>query len=230
MAIDKPLVSGPFPEETEEMIEVDTEQEDPDVSIGVLNPEAVSIETEDGGVIIEFDPRSEEDDVGMSSHNANLAEAMEESELQHLAMELMGQYESDRMSRKDWEMTYIKGLDLLGLKIEERTQPFPGACGVFHPVLTESIIRYQAHSMMETFPPSGPVKTQVLGDLDSEKEEQAFRVQSEMNYQITEVMTDYRSEHEQLLFHLPLAGSAFKKIYYDVDMGGIVTGKQHLRS
>ena len=219
MAIEKPLVSGPFPEETKEMVEVDTEQGEPDVSIGVLNPEAVSIETEDGGVIIEFDPRSDEDDPDAEAHNANLAEFMEEGELQNLSMELMGQYESDRMSRKDWETTYIKGLDLLGLKIEERTQPFPGACGVFHPVLTESIIRYQAHSMMETFPASGPVKTQVLGDMDTEKEEQALRVQNEMNFQITEVMTDYRSEHEQLLFHLPLAGSAFKKIYYDVDMG-----------
>ena len=219
MAIDKPLVSGPFPEEEEEMIEVDTEQEDPDVSIGVLNPEAVTIETEDGGVIIEFDPRSEEDEVDSSAHDANLAEYMDDGDLQHLAMELIGQFESDRTSRKDWETTYIKGLNLLGLKIEERTQPFPGACGVFHPVLTESIIRYQAHSMMETFPPSGPVKTQVLGKPDSETEEQALRVQNEMNYQVTEVMTDYRSEHEQLLFHLPLAGSAFKKIYYDVDMG-----------
>ena len=219
MAIDKPLVSGPFPEEEEEMIEVDTEQEEPDVSIGVLNPEAVTIETEDGGVIIEFDPRPEEDEPDSSAHDANLAEFMDDGDLQHLAMELIGQFESDRTSRKDWEMTYIKGLNLLGLKIEERTQPFPGACGVFHPVLTESIIRYQAHSMMETFPPSGPVKTQVLGNLDSETEEQALRVQNEMNYQVTEVMTDYRSEHEQLLFHLPLAGSAFKKIYYDVDMG-----------
>lgn len=219
MAIDKPLVSGPFPEEEEEMIEVDTEQEEPDVSIGVLNPEAVTIETEDGGVIIEFDPRPEEDEPDSSAHDANLAEFMDDGDLQHLAMELIGQFESDRTSRKDWEMTYIKGLNLLGLKIEERTQPFPGACGVFHPVLTESIIRYQAHSMMETFPPSGPVKTQVLGKPDSETEEQALRVQNEMNYQVTEVMTDYRSEHEQLLFHLPLAGSAFKKIYYDVDMG-----------
>ena len=131
MAIEKPLVSGPFPEETKEMVEVDTEQGEPDVSIGVLNPEAVSIETEDGGVIIEFDPRSDEDDPAAEAHNANLAEFMEEGELQNLSMELMGQYESDRMSRKDWETTYIKGLDLLGLKIEERTQPFPGACAFF---------------------------------------------------------------------------------------------------
>jgi len=219
MAIEKPLVSGPFPEETEEVVEVDTEQDEADVSIGVLNPEAVSIETEDGGVIIEFDPRSEDEDEDPDASAHNLAEFMEDGDLQHLAMELVGQYESDRMSRKDWETTYIKGLDLLGLKIEDRTQPFPGACGVFHPVLTESIIRYQAHSMMETFPSSGPVKTQVLGNIDTEKEEQALRVQNEMNFQITEVMTDYRSEHEQLLFHLPLAGSAFKKIYYNVDMG-----------
>ena len=221
MAIEKPLESGPFPHEIEideEVLEVETEEVEPDVSIGILNPEAVAIETEDGGMIIEFDPGSE-NALGGDAHDANLAEFMDEGELQNLAGELVGQYDSDRMSRKDWETTYIKGLDLLGLKIEDRTQPFPGACGVFHPVLTESIIRYQAHSMMETFPPSGPVKTQVLGNLDSEKEEQALRVQNEMNFQVTEVMTDYRSEHEQLLFHLPLAGSAFKKIYYDVDMG-----------
>tara|TARA_R100000995_G_scaffold81450_1_gene54257 strand:+ start:5384 stop:7909 length:2526 start_codon:yes stop_codon:yes gene_type:complete len=218
MAIEKPLVSGPFPEEMEGTVEVETEEE-PDLSIGVLNPDAVSIETEDGGVIIEFDPRSEDEDADGQAHNANLAEFMEEGDLQNLATDLVGLFDSDRMSRKDWEMTYIKGLDLLGLKIEDRTQPFPGACGVFHPVLTESIIRYQAHSMMETFPASGPVKTQVIGEINTEKEEQAVRVQNEMNFQVTEVMTDYRSEHEQLLFHLPLAGSAFKKIYYDVDMG-----------
>ena len=223
MAIEKPLEAGPFSSEIdpeileENQVEVDVEENKSDLSIGIVNPDAVSIATEDGGVIIDFDPQIESSDE--TEHTANLAEFMDEDQLRDIASELVGYFESDVMSRKDWEMTYIKGLDLLGLKIEERTQPFPGACGVFHPVLTESIIRYQAHSMMETFPASGPVKTQIIGKLDQEKEEQALRVQSEMNYQITEVMTDYRSEHEQLLFSLPIAGSAFKKIYYDVDMG-----------
>jgi len=222
MAIERPLEAGPFsseidPEILEQEIEVEVEDNQPDLSIGIVNPDAVSIQTEDGGVIIDFDPQVS--DMETDDHTANLAEMMSENQLQEVATELVGYFESDSMSRKDWEMTYIKGLDLLGLKIEDRTQPFPGACGVFHPVLTESIIRYQAHSMMETFPASGPVKTQIIGELDQDKEQQALRVQSEMNYQITEVMSDYRSEHEQLLFSLPIAGSAFKKIYYDVDMG-----------
>ena len=156
-----------------------------------------------------------EDDV---SHSANLADTMDEADLESLSSELISQYTSDRGSRKQWETTYTKGLKLLGLEIEERSQPWAGACGVFHPVLTESVIRFQAHSIMETFPAAGPVRTQILGKIDAKVEAQAQRVQEEMNYQITEVMTNYRSEHEQMLFHLPLAGSAFKKVYYDPDM------------
>tara|TARA_R110002124_G_scaffold134263_2_gene296978 strand:+ start:1 stop:2295 length:2295 start_codon:yes stop_codon:yes gene_type:complete len=143
---------------------------------------------------------------------------MDEADLESLSSELISQYTSDRGSRKQWETTYTKGLKLLGLEIEERSQPWAGACGVFHPVLTESVIRFQAHSIMETFPAAGPVRTQILGKIDAKVEAQAQRVQEEMNYQITEVMTNYRSEHEQMLFHLPLAGSAFKKVYYDPDM------------
>ena len=187
------------------------------IEIAVVNPEAISIETPDGGMVIDFDPESEASEA--VSHDANLAEHIEEDELSHVRSELMGAFEADRNSRSDWEETYIKGLDLLGLKIEERTIPWPGACGVFHPVLSEAVIRFQAQSIMETFPAKGPVKTQILGELNDDKEKQALRVQEEMNYQLTEGMPDYRSEHENMLFALPLAGSAFKKIYYDIDMG-----------
>tara|TARA_R100001082_G_scaffold830_2_gene637 strand:+ start:3304 stop:5772 length:2469 start_codon:yes stop_codon:yes gene_type:complete len=185
-----------------------------EVEIEIVNPEAVSIETPDGGMVIDFDPDMEsEEDFG-----SNLAEYLEESELGNIKSELIGAFEADRSSRSDWEETYIKGLDLLGLKIEDRTTPWPGACGVFHPVLSEAVIRFQAQSIMETFPAKGPVRTQIIGDLNEEKEEQAVRVQNEMNYQLTEGMPDYRSEHENMLFALPLAGSAFKKVYYDPDM------------
>ena len=198
--------------------QIQGEQSDAEeIEIAIVNPDSVSVETEDGGVMIDFTGGAEllEDDV---SHSANLADTMDEADLESLSSELISQYTSDRGSRKQWETTYTKGLKLLGLEIEERSQPWAGACGVFHPVLTESVIRFQAHSIMETFPAAGPVRTQILGKIDAKVEAQAQRVQEEMNYQITEVMTNYRSEHEQMLFHLPLAGSAFKKVYYDPDM------------
>lgn len=141
----------------------------------------------------------------------NLANHISDSDLQNLSSELMGAVDTDRGSRKDWEQTYIRGLELLGLRIEERSTPWPGACGVFHPMLSEAVIRFQAQSIMETFPAKGPVKTQIVGNLTEDKEKQAIRVADEMNYQVTEVMTEYRSEHENMLFALPLAGSAFKK-------------------
>jgi len=198
--------------------QIQGEQSDAEeIEIAIVNPDSVSVETEDGGVMIDFTGGEEllGDDV---SHGANLADTMDEADLESLSSELISQYTSDRGSRKQWETTYTKGLKLLGLEIEERSQPWAGACGVFHPVLTESVIRFQAHSIMETFPAAGPVRTQILGKIDAKVEAQAQRVQEEMNYQITEVMTNYRSEHEQMLFHLPLAGSAFKKVYYDPDM------------
>jgi len=188
----------------------------PEMVISIENPDSVSIESGDGGVLIDFDPTALE--VEAPQHDSNLADYMDDSDLSSLSSELISMYTSDRGSRKAWETTYTKGLKLLGLEIEEKTSPWPGACGVFHPVLTESVIRFQAHSIMETFPASGPVRTQILGQITSDKEKQAQRVESEMNYQITEVMTNYRAEHEQMLFNLPLAGSAFKKVYYDPDM------------
>ena len=184
------------------------------VEISVVNPEAVAIETPEGGMVIDFEPEEE-----AAEHSSNLAEYLSDNQLGTVKSEILGAFEADRSSRSEWEETYIKGLDLLGLKIEERTTPWPGACGVFHPVLAEAVIRFQAQSIMETFPAKGPVKTQIIGEINDEKEKQAIRVQDEMNYQLTEAMPDYRSEHENMLFALPLAGSAFKKVYYDIDMG-----------
>ena len=206
MAIEKAIIP----------VQGEAQEGDPELIVKIENPDSVALETDDGSVVIDFDPTQLESQA--PSHDSNLADYMDESDLTELSSELVSMYISDRGSRKDWENTYTKGLKLLGLEIEDKTSPWPGACGVFHPVLTESIIRFQAHSIMETFPASGPVRTQILGTIDAEKEKQAQRVETEMNYQITEVMTNYRSEHEQMLFNLPLAGSAFKKVYYDPDM------------
>lgn len=169
---------------------------------------------EDGGVTVDFGeaPLPEMD---QGDHFANLAEIMDSGDLDALAGDLISNFEDDLNTREDWEKSYIQGLDLLGLKIEERTIPWPGACGVFHPVLTESVIRFQAQTIMEVFPASGPVRTKIVGKSNEELLKQANRVQEEMNYVVTERMPDYRAETEQLLFRLPLAGSAFRKVYYD---------------
>ena len=204
MAVDRPLGQGPV------------SVAEPSVEIEIANPESVSVETPDGGMLIDFDPQAGEEDV---SHDANLAEHLEESDLRGVASELVSAYQSDRESRSDWEETYINGLDLLGLKHEDRTVPWDGACGVFHPLLTESVVRFQAQAIQELFPASGPVKTTVVGTLTSEKQEQADRVKNYLNYLITERMTEYRSETEKMLFSLPLAGSAFRKVYYDPNLG-----------
>ena len=207
MAIERPMGQNPFIQEGA----------DPAMEIDIVNPEAVSVETPDGGVIIDFDPSGMMP--GSTDHNANLADEMDDSELHGIASELVGAYEADRESRGDWEETYIKGLDLLGLKNEDRTQPWDGACGVFHPVLTEAVVRFQAQSIQEIFPASGPVKTAVVGGITRDKEKQAERVRDYLNYLLTEKMTEYRGETEKMLFSLPLAGSAFRKVYYDPNMG-----------
>ena len=185
-----------------------------EVTVEVLNPEAVSVETEDGGMIIDFTGEQVEEIIG-GGFDANLAEEIEESELQAMASDLLSSFQSDRQSRNEWAKSYVKGLDLLGMKIEERQQPWAGSSGVFHPILTESIVRFQAQAMGEIFPASGPVRTKIVGKMSLEKTEQASRVENEMNYLLTEEMTEYRDETEQMLFKLPLAGSAFKKVYYD---------------
>ena len=189
-------------------------EETNEVEIQVVNPEAVSIESDGEEVIIDFTGQFTEELVG-PDHDANLAEYIEDDDLGALASELVDDFVADRQSRKDWARSYVKGLDLLGMKIEERTQPWAGAAGVFHPVLTEAVVRFQAQAMSELFPASGPVRTKVMGKKDQEKLDQAQRVETEMNYLLTEEMSEYRDETEQMLFRLPLAGSAFKKVYYD---------------
>jgi hypothetical protein len=181
----------------------------PDIEIEVEDPESLHIGM--GDVDIDLKPQKETaEDFG-----ANLAEFMDDSELDALGNDLVDDFVKDGMDRKDWIKTYIDGLKLLGLNYEERTEPWQGACGVFHPMLTEAVVRFQSEAMMETFPAMGPVKTQIVGETDLLKEESAARVREDMNYQLTEVMTEYRPEHEKLLWSLPLAGSAFKKVYYD---------------
>jgi hypothetical protein len=144
---------------------------------------------------------------------------MDDDELDSLGAELVEDFGKDINDRKDWIKTYVDGLKLLGLNYEERTEPWQGACGVFHPMLTESVVRFQSEAMMETFPAMGPVKTQIVGAVDLLREEAAARVREDMNYQLTEVMVEYRPEHEKMLWSLPLAGSAFKKVYYDPSKG-----------
>jgi hypothetical protein len=150
--------------------------------------------------------------------NANLAEEMDDKALQMLAEDLLSEFEDDVSSRKDWMQTYVDGLELLGMKIEERTEPWPGACGVYHPLLSEALVKFQAETMMETFPAAGPVKTQIIGKETPEKKDAAERVQVDMNYQLTERMVEYRPEHERMLWGLGLAGNAFKKVYFDPNL------------
>jgi hypothetical protein len=179
------------------------------IEIEIEDPEAVRIGI-DGQPILEIEEVEVEDDF-----NANLAEEMDEDELTQLCGDLIGEFEEDLSSRKDWMQTYVDGLELLGLKIEERTEPWPGACGVYHPMLSEALVKFQAETIMETFPSTGPVRTQIIGKETPEKKESAIRVKDDMNYQLTEVMVEYRPEHERMLWGLGLAGNAFKKVYFD---------------
>ena len=185
------------------------------VQVEIVNPEAVSVETEDGGIIIDFEGEITEELLGSDSHDQNLAEVIDEDVMQSMASELIADFKADQESRSDWARAYVKGLDLLGMKVEDRQQPWAGASGVFHPILTEAVVRFQAQAMGEIFPPAGPVRTKIVGKNDTEKKDQAFRVENEMNYLLTEEMSEYRDEMEQMLFKLPIAGSAFKKVYYD---------------
>jgi hypothetical protein len=182
---------------------------EPDVEIEIEDPEEVSIKM--GGLELEFSKDEMEDD----EFNKNLAEEIEDDDLAKLADELLEDYEGDLTARRDWLDTYVEGLDLLGLKLEDRSEPWEGACNVYHPLMTETLVKFQAETMTETFPAAGPVKTQVIGKLTREKEEAADRVKEDMNYQLTEKMAEYRPEHERMLWGLGLAGNAFKKVYYD---------------
>jgi hypothetical protein len=202
MAIDKSLMEAPVGIEA-------LAAEEPAIEIEIEDPEAVRIGVD--GMTIEMEkaePRAEDFD-------ANLAEFMSEGELQMIAGELLGEYDTDVSSRKEWLDAYVKGLQILGIKYEERTEPWPGACGVFHPLLMESAVKFQSETIMETFPAAGPVKTKIIGKETPEKKDAAIRVADDMNYQLTEIMKEYRPEHERMLLSLSLAGNAFKKVYFD---------------
>ena len=209
MAIERNTPATPI-EGTDEL----PEQEE--LSISIDNPDSVAIATEDGGMIIDFDPDSE--NVIQSGFNANLADLMSEDDLNVLGGDLISQYQADKDSRSEWEETYVKGLDQLGLKIEERTTPWAGACGVFHPMLSEAVIRFQSQSIAEMFPAQGPVRTKIVGKITEDKTKQAGRVQDYLNFLLTYQMSEYRTETEKMLFSLPLAGSAFRKVYYDPNL------------
>jgi hypothetical protein len=212
MAIEKGLYSAPLGMD-EDITDME-EMEVPELEIEIIDPEAVTLS--DGGMEITIIPGTEAD---FTEFGANLAEIMDERDLASLSDDLMGQVQSDIDSRKDWADTFVKGLDVLGFKYEERTDPWEGACGVFSTVLAEAAIRFQAETMSETFPAAGPVKTKILGEETKEKEEAASRVKADMNYELTERMVEYRPEHERMLYSLGLAGSAFKKVYFDPNMG-----------
>ncbi|CAB4180684.1 hypothetical protein UFOVP1043_83 [uncultured Caudovirales phage] len=167
------------------------------------------------------DPIDTEVEVEMDKEpgfDANLAEYMDESDLTSLVSDLLDDFENDKNARKDWETTYIDGLDLLGLKIEERSEPWQGACGVYHPMLTEAAIRFQSEMISETFPAQGPVKAKIIGKDDPDTQKAAKRVVEDMNYQLTEKMVEFRPEHEKMLWSLALAGASFKKVYFDPSM------------
>lgn len=207
MAIEKSLYTLP------DGMGLEAENAPSDIEIEIENPDSVSILAD--GVEIEIEPGAESGE----EFDANLAEHMPEDTLIGIGTELVDDVEADVASRKDWADMLVKGLEVLGLKYEERTEPWNGACGVFSTLLSEAAIRFQSETIMETFPAKGPVKTQIIGENNKYKEEAAARVQADMNYQLTERMVEYRPEHERMLYSLGLQGSAFKKVYYDPSLG-----------
>ena len=211
MAVEKGLYAAP--EGMDEMLEGD--KPEAELEIEIVNPDMVMLD--DGSMEITIIPDA--DDSDLLPFDGNLAEALDDGQLAGLAEDLLGLIDADIESRKDWADTFVKGLDVLGFKYEERTEPWEGACGVYSTVLAEAAIRFQAETMSETFPASGPVKTKIIGQETKEKEEAALRVKADMNYELTENMVEYRPEHERLLYSLGLAGSAFKKVYFDPNLG-----------
>jgi len=202
--IDKALYQQP------QGIESLAQDEEP-IEIEIIDPEAVNIDMGDLELSIRPD--------GEDEFNENLADTLPEDEIMSIASDLAGDIENDKDSRKDWEKAYTEGLKLLGLQYEERTEPWNGASGVFHPMITEAVVRFQSETITETFPAQGPVRTKILGKETAEKQEAAVRVQEDMNYELTEVMREFRPEHERMLWSLPATGSAFKKVYYDPNLG-----------
>jgi hypothetical protein len=205
MAIEKALYQAPVG------IEEAAAMESP-IEIEIEDPESVTIGID--GLEIQIEPEAESED----DFNINLAEYLKESTLTELCSDLVGDFDSDIGARKDWIQTYVDGLELLGLKIEERSEPWEGACGVYHPMLSEALVKFQAETMMSIFPASGPVKTLVIGKDTPEKKAASERVREDMNYQLTEMMPEYRPETERMLWGLGLAGNAFKKVYYDPNL------------
>jgi hypothetical protein len=201
MSIEKSLYQAP--------VGLDALEQGPEIEIEIEDPESVKIGID--GLEIELEPGKESDD----EFDENLAEILSEGELSEIAGDLLGDFEDDISARKDWIQTYVDGLELLGMKIEERSEPWEGACGVYHPLLSEALVKFQAETIMETFPAAGPVKTQIIGKETQEKKDAAVRVQDDMNYQLTDVMTEYRPEHERMIWGLGLSGNAFKKVYFD---------------
>ena len=204
MAIEKGLYAAPLGLAS---------SDEPEIEIEIEGADRVGIDM--GDIEIELGPVKETKD----TFDANLVEYMSDSDVESLGSDLIGEFEKDVDDRKEWIQTYVDGLKLLGLKYEERTEPWEGACGVFHPMMTEAVVRFQSESIMETFPAAGPVKTQIIGKETPKKAEAATRVREDMNYQLTEVMQEYRPEQEKLLWSLPITGSAFKKVYYDPNLG-----------
>lgn len=204
MSIESSLYAAP--------VGLDSLGDEPPIEIEIVNPDEVTIAA--GGVEITLMPEDEADDFG-----ANLAEEMDEGELLKISSDLIEEIESDITSRRDWVEMYVKGLEVLGMKYEERTEPWSGACGVYSTVLTEAAIRFQSETITETFPAQGPVKTKIVGAINKMNEEIAERVREDMNYKLTDEMPEYRPEHERMLYSLGLAGSAFKKVYFDPGLG-----------
>ena len=204
MAIEKGLYAAPMG-----IADIDNDAA-PDMEITIEDPESVELDI-DGNPIL----RIEKGEPSGEDFDANLAEYMSEAELTELSGDLIGEFDEDVSSRKDYIQTYVDGLQLLGMKIEERTEPWPGACGVYHPLLSETLVKFQAETIMAIFPAAGPVKTQIVGKETPEKKAAAERVQDDMNYQLTDVMQEYRPETERMLWGLGLSGNAFKKVYFD---------------
>ena len=203
MSIEKSLYQAPVG------IAEEVLNQPPEIEIEIEDPESVTIGMDGLEIEIEKAEPSDED------FDANLAEYMDAGELAQLAGDLISDFGEDVSSRKDWMQTYVDGLELLGMKIEERTEPWEGACGVYHPLLSEALVKFQAETIMETFPAQGPVRTTIIGKETPEIKDAAMRVQDDMNYQLTDVMTEFRPEHERMIWGLGLAGNAFKKVYYD---------------
>ena len=215
MAVDKAINQAPLGlDATLEAGAVPGINMEPDLEIEIEDPEEVTLRMD--GLEIELEPGEDEED---SEFNENLAEKLDQGQLAEIAGDLIGDFDDDIASRRDWIQTYVDGLELLGMKVEDRTEPWPGACGVYHPLLTEAVVKFQAETMMETFPAQGPVRTQIIGKETPQKRDAAQRVQDDMNYQLTDVMIEYRPEHERMLWGLGLAGNAFKKVYYDPSLG-----------